>query len=335
MAALEDIEIDEPILVNDSTHQTFAFPYTHKGSYFFLDWKICVKCKVSISEDNKRKTVVTAAPILYKIDDNDALLVNIANSLSNDGFNSISAYRCNNNQGITISCYYQGREYSFVFRCHSLDLNNEAIQNSVFQVFSGIIIDESDTEILKTKYVTLFEKIGFNNISVNDYGNHTLFLKGHKNGVKNSFRFVYPEESINDIQMNNVDTDANADSNVINIDNMDGLYFEQFCAKLLLKNGFDSVEVTPGSGDQGIDIIAIKDGVKYGIQCKCYSSDIGNDAVQEAFSGKSFYNCHIGAVLTNRFFTRSAVALAESNNILLWDRKHLLKLISKAGMNFD
>lgn len=111
------------------------------------------------------------------------------------------------------------------------------------------------------------------------------------------------------------------------IDSMEGHQFEFFCADILTKNGFDNVEVTSGSGDQGIDVIADKDGIKYGIQCKCYSSDIGNKAVQEAFSGKSFYNCHIGVVLTNRYFTRSAIELAQKNGIILWDRNKLLELL--------
>ena len=77
------------------------------------------------------------------------------------------------------------------------------------------------------------------------------------------------------------------------VDRMDGHEFEYFCAELLRKNGYDKAEVTPGSGDQGIDVIAYKDGIKFGVQCKCYTSDIGNKAVQEAYSGKEFYGCHI------------------------------------------
>lgn len=117
-------------------------------------------------------------------------------------------------------------------------------------------------------------------------------------------------------------------SNAIsNFDDMEGHDFEYFCADILEKNGYENVEVTKGSGDQGIDIIAYKDGIKYGIQCKCYSSDIGNKAVQEAFSGKTFYHCHVAAVLTNRYFTTSAKELSESNGVLLWDRDYLNKLI--------
>lgn len=116
-----------------------------------------------------------------------------------------------------------------------------------------------------------------------------------------------------------------------NFDNMEGHDFEYFCAGVLEKNKFVHVEVTKGSGDQGIDIIAYKDGIKYGIQCKCYSSDIGNKAVQEVIAGKKFYNCHVGAVLTNRYFTRSAKELAEKTGILLWDREHLEKLIHNSN----
>lgn len=116
------------------------------------------------------------------------------------------------------------------------------------------------------------------------------------------------------------------------VDRMDGHEFEYFCAELLRKNGYDKAEVTPGSGDQGIDVIAYKDGIKFGVQCKCYTSDIGNKAVQEAYSGKEFYGCHIGVVLSNRHFTTSAKELASKNRILLWDRDYLINLLKSAEL---
>ena len=132
-----------------------------------------------------------------------------------------------------------------------------------------------------------------------------------------------------------VDDSENLNQNVISFDSMEGHQFERFCAELLLHNGFSNVDVTKGSGDQGIDIIAYKDGIKFGIQCKCYSTDIGNKAIQEAFSGKSFYGCHVAVVLTNRYFTRSAIDLANSNGVLLWDREHLLNMIKNAGIKVN
>lgn len=113
-------------------------------------------------------------------------------------------------------------------------------------------------------------------------------------------------------------------------DSMTGLEFEGFCAEILEKNGYDNVSVTRGSGDQGVDIIAYRDGIKYGFQCKCYTADIGNKAVQEIYAGKTYYQCHVGIVLTNRQFTSAAIDLAKKNGIILWDRSKLLELIEKA-----
>ena len=64
-------------------------------------------------------------------------------------------------------------------------------------------------------------------------------------------------------------------------DTMEGHDFEYYCADLLKNNGFYNVSVTQGSGDQGIDVLAEKGGVKYGIQCKCYSNF--NENLQESF----------------------------------------------------
>lgn len=114
------------------------------------------------------------------------------------------------------------------------------------------------------------------------------------------------------------------------VDHMDGHRFEKYCATVLQKNGFVNVSVTPGSGDQGVDVIAEKEGVRYAVQCKCYSSALGNTPVQEVCAGKSMYNCHVGVVMTNNYFTAGAKQLAEKNGILLWDRDKLQQMIDSA-----
>lgn len=119
------------------------------------------------------------------------------------------------------------------------------------------------------------------------------------------------------------------------IDNMNGHDFESYCASILSKIGFINVSVTPGSGDQGVDVIAEKEGVRYAIQCKCYSSNLGNTPIQEVCAGKNMYNCHVGVVMTNRYFTDSAKQLAERNGILLWDREKLMQMIEDAKREFE
>ena len=114
-------------------------------------------------------------------------------------------------------------------------------------------------------------------------------------------------------------------------DRMEGHEFEYWCADLLRKNGFTGVEVTPGSGDQGVDVTAEKGGIRYAVQCKCYSSDLGNTPVQEVNAGKALYKCQIGAVMTNRYFTKGAKDLADATGTLLWDRDKLIEMLETAG----
>ena len=106
-------------------------------------------------------------------------------------------------------------------------------------------------------------------------------------------------------------------------DLMEGRDFEHYCAELLRRRGFQEVEVTKGSGDYGIDILAEKDGVTYAVQCKRYAAPVGVKAVQEAYAGRDYYDRMVGAVLTNQYFTQPAVEAAGKLKILLWDRGYL------------
>lgn len=115
-------------------------------------------------------------------------------------------------------------------------------------------------------------------------------------------------------------------------DYMTGEDFEVFVAQIIRKIGFSNIQFTKGSGDQGVDIIAERDGIKHAIQCKRYSQAVGNRAVQEVFAGKSFYHCHIGVVVTNNYFTQSAKDLAKENGVVLWDRSFLDKYVNANGV---
>lgn len=128
--------------------------------------------------------------------------------------------------------------------------------------------------------------------------------------------------------MENLLFSSNSSSNkklftsIDDIDLMDGTEFEELIAKLFRKMGYDA-EVTKASGDQGIDVIATKNGFKYGIQAKCYSGQVGNSAIQEVVAGKTYYSLNKAIVVTNNFFTKTAIKLAEANGVVLWDRNIL------------
>lgn len=112
-------------------------------------------------------------------------------------------------------------------------------------------------------------------------------------------------------------------------DMMEGRDFEFFCADLLQKRGFLDVEVTKGSGDNGVDILAEKDGVSYAIQCKRYDEPVGVKAVQEAYAGRDYYDKMVGVVMSNQYFTKNAVDMARKLKILLWDRGYLEEMLEE------
>lgn len=107
--------------------------------------------------------------------------------------------------------------------------------------------------------------------------------------------------------------------------------FEAYVADVLRDNGFKKVQVTKGSGDQGADVLAERNGVSYAIQCKNYEGSVGNFAVQEAYAAAQFYGCDRAAVICPGEFTRAAKELAESTGVVLWDGTWLSRMMRRSG----
>lgn len=122
--------------------------------------------------------------------------------------------------------------------------------------------------------------------------------------------------------LNTQNFSSNKNVTINDIDLMNGAEFEHFIAQLFQNLGYKT-EITKHSGDQGIDIIAENNGVKIGIQAKCYSSSVSNSAIQEVVAGKNHYRLDKALVITNSTFTKSAIELANSNGVILWDRNIL------------
>jgi restriction system protein len=94
------------------------------------------------------------------------------------------------------------------------------------------------------------------------------------------------------------------------------LEFERQCARFLEGNGWD-VRMTPRTGDQGVDLVALRNDVVLVVQCKQQSSPVGNQAVQEIYTGRAFYNASVAAVVSNAGYTPSARAAAAQTGVLL------------------
>lgn len=110
------------------------------------------------------------------------------------------------------------------------------------------------------------------------------------------------------------------------VDAMDGFQFEDFLVKIFQTIGYD-VKETKRTQDQGADLFVTRFGKSIVIQAKNYSGSVGNSAVQQAISAKTFYACDEAMVVTNSYFTKSAKELAESAMVRLVDRSELQKYL--------
>lgn len=98
------------------------------------------------------------------------------------------------------------------------------------------------------------------------------------------------------------------------IDSLNGFEFENFLSQLFKQMGYQ-VKSTKLSGDQGADLIISKYNEKIAVQAKRYNNKVSNRAVQEVVASIPHYGANKGMVVTNSYFTKSAIELAKSNQI--------------------
>ena len=110
-----------------------------------------------------------------------------------------------------------------------------------------------------------------------------------------------------------------------NIDTMGNLEFEHYVAMLLKNNGYHNVSLTE-KYDLGVDVIAEKDGVRWGVQVKHYSGLVKASAVRQVVTGLRLYDCDRAMVVTNSVYSATARRLAAGNDCKLIDRKGLTSL---------
>jgi len=92
--------------------------------------------------------------------------------------------------------------------------------------------------------------------------------------------------------------------------------FEEWCASELAAAGWEARHMG-GPGDQGVDVIASRDGRVLVLQCKLHGKPVSNGAVQEVFAGRTFHGAHVAAVVSVSGFTRSAQEIAERTGVHL------------------
>lgn len=120
---------------------------------------------------------------------------------------------------------------------------------------------------------------------------------------------------------------SNQNLRLKDIDLMDGISFEHYIAQLLAERGYSNISLTE-QYDYGVDIIAEKDGIHWGVQVKRYSGLVKAEAVRQVVTGLRLYGCDRAMVITNSTYSNAAKRLAEGNNCVLIDRDGLANLIS-------
>lgn len=110
------------------------------------------------------------------------------------------------------------------------------------------------------------------------------------------------------------------------IDNMTGIEFEKCIAKLLKNQGYRHIQITE-KYDYGVDIVAEKNGVRWGVQVKRNSGLVKVIAVRQVVTALKKYKCDKAMVVTNSHFSVVASELAKSNDCMLIDRSKLFKWV--------
>lgn len=187
------------------------------------------------------------------------------------------------------------------------------------------------TECMKTE--TPLDEIGYVKTTIKLFGNNLDYQ------LPFLHRFLM-ERNLTSLEYNNFEehiktkifelnlVSGKKQLSVHNVDVMNGYKFEAFVGQLYEKMGY-SVEQTPLSNDQGADLIISKYGERTAVQVKNYTSNVPNSAVQQVVAAKNYYGCSSCSVVTNSYFTKSAIELADANGVKLVNRDELNYLINQ------
>lgn len=182
--------------------------------------------------------------------------------------------------------------------------------NPLFEVIRNILSKDGANDLAEFLILIIHNSTSMNYKSSIDFSKSLLSIYDETEKAK-----VKASNFINGVKENETIT-------ISDVDSMNGVEFEEFVAKMFDKLGY-TTEVTKASGDQGVDVVAKKDGKVLGIQAKCYSGVVGNHAIMEVVAGMNYYGCNCCMVVTNSTFTAAAKELARANRVELWDRNNL------------
>jgi hypothetical protein len=119
--------------------------------------------------------------------------------------------------------------------------------------------------------------------------------------------------------------------------------FELVCALIYRKSGYTESFRVGGSGDGGIDVVALRSMQGLLLQCKSskeLDKRLGWEGVKDVVAGEAGYRMQYPGVqfqklaLTNQYFNETAKGQARLNNVLLLDKTAILKEIRRLHISY-
>ena len=212
------------------------------------------------------------------------------------------------------------------------------------------LLDQEEKEYIEKITIPAFDKIS-NITTTNKKRIIKEFLELHFGenldiyieNLFDKFKLSYTNDEINNLLNECIEEKELEDfENNLGIDkkkqiggfeNLNGYEFENYLKDVFSIKGYEVV-ITKQSGDQGADIIIRKNDEKTVVQAKKYSGSVSNKAIQEVVAAKKHYGATKSIVITSGKFTQSAIELALSNEVELWDGEKLKKIVENINSSW-
>ncbi len=336
--ALQDSELVQMTLnfIEDAPSDIFLNPSYITRFECFLEFEASVGKSLLLSDEIQRAVVSHLTEETVEISDDE---YGVTTNLSIDNFQDISPYIQEN---FILFASLVANKINIEESNEALYLTYIFLNEMVIRLFSQKWEDKAELfEITSNDIQELVQQYSIaetiNPKDIKTMGTFVCFLisqRGSDNYLTSFQMFsevldeVLKQNSSNDFRRKLQRVSSPNRYSIDDVDIMGGLEFEEFLGVLFSNMGYET-KVTKATGDQGIDLIASKTRYKIGVQAKRYSGSVGNSAIQEAYAGKKYYQLDKIIVVTNSFFTDSAIQLAEANDVILWDRSILKEKISE------
>lgn len=115
-----------------------------------------------------------------------------------------------------------------------------------------------------------------------------------------------------------------------NVCSMTAVAFKEFTVSLFREMGY-TVEIAPGTSDNGIDLLLRKNHQLIAVQCKRWNAPVGEPVVRDFYSALMSSGAQSGYVVTTSTFTSHAYSFAEGKPIQLIDLEALIDLATRRG----